>query len=1183
MRKMTYCWFVIFIQLALSQTSAAQDLTFLRVSKADGLSDNTVNSVVTDKNGLLWIGTNHGLNSYDGYSVKTFYTKNTPGLACDHIARLVCDERNRIWIQGGNGGLTLLDEKRQFHRIDVTHNGQTSLVDYLLPVPGDPLILSDGRIYSLMQKNALKFGPIEMTPEPLLKNKFERINKWDEDHLVFSGSGLLFLFDVDSLKVTKVARVPEILGAERVTDDVALVTCSNKDMLRKVSFASGGILTRFQNLKDQHGEPIQMVSSIKHLHDQLFLITSSSAGIYVFDTNRELLVRHAHDMYDNRTISSNHTSYVSSNEDGYFFISTIGGGLNYFKLNASLSGIKTTFKDDATDMVYGGYVNAITEDARGNVWMTGANTLIKWRPGLGQTSIYPCNKGNEENQRGAIRSLYIDKRDRIWIGFKNSLVVFDENLRVAVTLTKGSGLPDNTVNQITEGPDGSLWVSTPKGICFVDPQTFGVKTPRPGSPLSEVQGVHCNTIWFRHKDEVWIGTWNGAYVVNLTNGNTRRYTTENGLVFNEVIGFAGDDRGSVYIGTRKGFHILEPGKPALAFEEVNNAWPIDVYSFVKDHSGNVWFSTNDYIASYSPVTKVFAVYDEKVGINPSGFRFYAAHATKDGHLIFGSHNGITYFKPENIQVTAAPLSILIQGIETHDSTYTLLPGEIPKLPSYTRTVSFSFSAINLLRGKNILFQYKLDGVDNDWKATSGQRITYNNIPPGGYTFSVRASSDGLHWTTGNNPVAFQIMTPWWKQPWFITLSILLAGSLIVPLARRRNKKLKKHREELEIEQAINYLATSLHEQNDVEAILWDVTKNCIGRLQFEDCVIYLMDEKRAVLIQKAAWGPKTTQESMIHNPIEIPVGKGIVGSVAKSGRAEIIPDTSIDNRYIVDDAIRLSEIAVPIVYEGRTLGVIDSEHSRKGFFNQKHLSILTTIASLCANKMIRAKAENEKQEAQLATLRHEREAVKAQLKSLRLQMNPHFLFNSLNSIQQMILAGEDRNATLYLSKFSRLLRMVLLHSDKENITLKEELDTLNLYVELEFLRFKGSFRYDITCDEKIDREEIKIPVMLIQPFVENAIWHGLLHKQGSRCLRIEFSEDADESMLCVIEDNGIGREAAGKIRNDLHTRKGIAVAMERLMTLATDHDLKNKLRIDDIKDERGNAAGTRVVLNLYQQ
>ncbi len=161
-----------------------------------------------------------------------------------------------------------------------------------------------------------------------------------------------------------------------------------------------------------------------------------------------------------------------------------------------------------------------------------------------------------------------------------------------------------------------------------------------------------------------------------------------------------------------------------------------------------------------------------------------------------------------------------------------------------------------------------------------------------------------------------------------------------------------HTEELEVQQTVNYFLSSLYNLETVEAILWDVARNCIGRLGFTDCVIYLLNQEDQVLEQKAAWGLKTDDDNRIINPIRIPVGEGIVGAVARSGKAEIIVDTSLDGRYIQDDAFRFSEITVPIISEGKVIGVIDSEHPEKYFFTDKHLSILTTIASLCAIKIV---------------------------------------------------------------------------------------------------------------------------------------------------------------------------------------------------------------------------------------
>ncbi len=155
---------------------------------------------------------------------------------------------------------------------------------------------------------------------------------------------------------------------------------------------------------------------------------------------------------------------------------------------------------------------------------------------------------------------------------------------------------------------------------------------------------------------------------------------------------------------------------------------------------------------------------------------------------------------------------------------------------------------------------------------------------------------------------------------------------------------------------INYFSSSIYETNSVQAILWDVVKNCIGRLHFEDCIIYVADWDKKVLIPQAAYRPNTIISIETNSPNEIALGQGITGHVALTGKAEIIYDTTKDPRYIIEWERRNSEITVPIITEGKVWGVVDCEHSKKGFFTQKHLSILTTIASLCANKIIKAKS-----------------------------------------------------------------------------------------------------------------------------------------------------------------------------------------------------------------------------------
>ncbi|MFS4454793.1 helix-turn-helix domain-containing protein [Maribacter sp. 2304DJ31-5] len=163
-------------------------------------------------------------------------------------------------------------------------------------------------------------------------------------------------------------------------------------------------------------------------------------------------------------------------------------------------------------------------------------------------------------------------------------------------------------------------------------------------------------------------------------------------------------------------------------------------------------------------------------------------------------------------------------------------------------------------------------------------------------------------------------------------------------------------EELETSQyeatnILSYFATSLFDKNTKDSVLWDISKNCISLLNLEDCVIYTLDPKKKILIQSAAYGDKKKDDKKILNPIEIPLGKGIVGTVAYTKKLEIVSDTALDSRYIVDDKERSSELAVPIVHENKLLGVIDSEHSAKNFFEEKHLFLLQLIAKLTAAKL----------------------------------------------------------------------------------------------------------------------------------------------------------------------------------------------------------------------------------------
>ncbi len=222
------------------------------------------------------------------------------------------------------------------------------------------------------------------------------------------------------------------------------------------------------------------------------------------------------------------------------------------------------------------------------------------------------------------------------------------------------------------------------------------------------------------------------------------------------------------------------------------------------------------------------------------------------------------------------------------------------------------------------------------------------------------------------------------------------------------------------------------------------------------------------------------------------------------------------------------------------------------------------------------------EEIQAKNLRISQMNQELEKRMLRAQMDPHFIFNSLNSIQHFITTNDKTSALKYLSKFSRLVRQVLENSVNTQVPLADEIKLLEHYMALEELRYNHSFGYVIQVDESVDVYDTEIPFLLIQPYVENALVHGLRHKAEAGQLRIEIKQE-DHSLLCRVEDNGVGRIKARQYRGQsAFPSRGMSVTQQRLDTLNHDKTEKTQVHTYDLVDEQGNACGTRVDIVIPQ-
>ncbi len=255
-----------------------------------------------------------------------------------------------------------------------------------------------------------------------------------------------------------------------------------------------------------------------------------------------------------------------------------------------------------------------------------------------------------------------------------------------------------------------------------------------------------------------------------------------------------------------------------------------------------------------------------------------------------------------------------------------------------------------------------------------------------------------------------------------------------------------------------------------------------------------------------------------------------------------------------------------------------------GWFRLPALAGISTLVYAMKRWRMRLKHRRELElteiKEQVAALQQQK--TELEMQKLRAQMNSHFLFNSLNAINRFILQNNCVQASAYLSKFSKLVRLILQNSQEAFIPLFSELEALELYLELEALRFDDHFTFAIVTSEDLDMDLIKIPPLLIQPYAENAIWHGLMHKDTKGHLDIQIFQE-DETLFFKITDDGVGRNKAAEIKNtsySINKPMGMRITADRISLMQHNTQLSYGIQITDKKLPDGTAAGTEVLIQI---
>jgi ligand-binding sensor domain-containing protein/putative methionine-R-sulfoxide reductase with GAF domain len=1217
--------FIFFYMLATGLFASAQqntrpdNLIFYQLTKQQGLSANLVHTLCTDKNNNLWVGTIEGLNRFNGRTVTQYFRHNNPQLANDNIQGLLCDEQNRVWVRCEDGEATVIDENRRFHNVALRMNGEKLNIRRIIVTKEQGAVLFTKKGFfvfsgngSITKRDSLTQNDFTFLDIPgmdtLAPGAFVQLEKLDENRYAFTRQQDIHIIHFKERKITARYAHANKWALLQWKPGELLMYDRKTRMLESLHLTSQTISYLFSDIKDQYGKLIgPRVHSVKQLENGNLLMATYRDGIYILNVQLKKLIQYLHRPGDAASPPTNRPVLLHTTADGWVFFGSRYNGVSYFKYGAVIG--QQTFFADTKGNSYDGYINSIVQKNKDEYYIGTGTNLLCWNRVTNNTKFvnYSVIDGKPVLNEEGSTILAKDKMERLWfLTSTKGIVVLDKNekllKRFAVdTLTPG-GIMSNWAEYIVHGNDGWIWIGTQNGVRRVNPVSFELDDLSK-TPFHRLQGATCLDIFFDDPGYIWIATTNrGLWKYHIAADTILQLTTKQGLISNRIYAIDKDQSGNLYIGSDKGMQVFfKDGRTKKISTEqglVNERANI----LMADKKNRIWIGNVNGIACYNPADSNVKYFDQSYGLSVDEIRPWAYCTATDGELFWGTEGGIEYFYPDNLYNQQPVFNVFVTGFETGKLKEDLTQNIYRRLNRGDNNITFYFSAAGFLPQLRSFFQYKLEGQDKEWIQVVNQNsVRYNSLAPGKYTFKLRASPDNKNWVDAQNELSFFIPPMFYQTWWFKLMASLAALAAIFYFVRSREKRIKQkeaekteiqklraanYRYQLEIEQVTNFFASSISAHYSLDEMLWDVSKNLIGKLGFEDCMIYIWNDDKTILVQKAGYGQKGSMQNekdkMSYN---IPKGKGIIGAAVEGKQYVLINDTSKDSRYFTaDDKIRLSELCVPIMRNDEVKGAINTEHSEKSFYNERHVQILTTIASLLAEKIETIDVQRLTREKEMEVLQLNKDLATSQLTALRSQMNPHFIFNALNSVQQYILQGNITEANRYLSKFSKLQRQVLNQSDQNFIPLDKELEVLTLYLELEQLRFENGFTYKIEVNKNVDTDEIKIPPMIVQPFVENAIWHGLMPKQDNRNLVICFEMSGDEILVCTVTDNGIGRKAAARLKNgnqSEHKSRGLSLVYDRLNILSQQYGKAFKAEVKDLMDSEGLPAGTEVKLFIY--
>ena len=867
-------------------------------------------------------------------------------------------------------------------------------------------------------------------------------------------------------------------------------------------------------------------------------------------------------------LANDQVKIITQDKTGKLWFGTMGGGVSYYDGNSFTN--FTTTQGLINNIVY-----CITEDKTGKIWI-GTEKGASCYDGVSFT-----NFSTERELDLGVWSITEDNNGNLWFGTLGGGISRYHG-KAFTNFTVSQGLADNTVWPIGEDITGNLWFGTAgRGVSRYDGKSFTNFTTTEG-----LAGNYFKSIAKDKKGNLWFGIsergascYDGKSFIN--------FTTAQGLINNGVSSIREDKSGNLWFGTIEGVSCYD-GKSFINFTTAQGLIHNRVNSITEDRTGNLWFGTTGGVSRYDG--KSFTNYTKEQGLIHNGV--FSIREDKNGNLWFGTENGVSRFDGRSFtNFTTA------QGL-ANNSVWGMvidLQGNIFIGTNLGYSVLKGFKSLSPDSSSNEKIISAVNPLDNE-KLKSYQPVfeIYNN--GSGYPLtdldlgSMFVDSKGIIWGGFSDRLVrfdYNAIVKNTELPAVFIQSLKIHEENIA-----WNNLIKKRKTNPEFDSLANLTeemavfgrALYASERDSIQhkfsgikfdsiAPFYPVPQNLILPYEHNNITFdfVAIEPARYVAVRyqyilegyDEDWSPITKKTS------------ATFGNIREGEYTFKLRARNPDGVW-----------SEPITY---TFKVLPPWH-RTWLFRTIAFILLVDIIYSIVRWRLRQKfklhLERSEKETQMAEMRQRtaellQQKSELEMQALRAQMNPHFIFNSLNSINRFILQNNRTQASEYLTKFSKLVRLILQNSQAPLISLESELEALELYLDLEALRFDHRFGYKISVPKDLDIEALQVPPLIIQPYTENAIWHGLMHKEDKGQLDIEVSEEKDH-LYFKIADNGIGRKQAAAMASKSatkHKSMGLKITRDRIAMLQKVNG-ESPVKIIDLENTDGSAAGTEVIIKM---